>query len=304
VASARFCSGPFRFSGSAAALPGHRAGIRSPLVCRTFIRNNWRHIRSGNQCITTGSEISPVLITGVFLPQIDYSNLWSYSAGVSGGVVIPMLEDEDVETIEKNINLFEGLCQKNDIQYRVHKDFTDFALPGLKKETRFADLLILGSESFYENIGIDEPNSYLKDAIHNAECPVVVVPESCDFPEKNILAYDGSESAVYAIKQFAYLFPDFANNKTVLLYAKSDDEIAFPDEQNIEELCARHFTDLTLIKLGVDPKKYFGLWTSEKQGAILVSGAYGRSAVSMMFKKSFISDVIRDHKLPVFIANR
>jgi hypothetical protein len=250
------------------------------------------------------NELSPILLTGIFLPLIDYSSLWSYSAAASGGLVIPLLEEEDVITIEKNIDRFKSLCQHNNIEYRVHKDFTDFALPALKKETRFADLLILGSELFYVNIGITEPNSYLRDAIHNAECPVVVVPEQFDFPEKNILTYDGSESAVYAIKQFTYLFPDLTDNKTVLLYAKSDDEIAFPDEQYIEELCARHFTNFTLFKLGIDPKKYFSLWTSEKKGAILVSGAYGRSSFSMMFKRSFVADVIRDHKLPVFIANR
>src|SRR5687767_1838698 len=121
------------------------------------------------------NELSPILVTGVFLPQIDYASLWSYSAAASAGLVIPLLEAEDAATIEKNIDRFKALCQKNGIEHRVHKDFTDFALPGLKKETRFADLLILGSESFYDNLGINEPNSYLKDAIHNAECPVVVV---------------------------------------------------------------------------------------------------------------------------------
>ncbi|OQP63870.1 hypothetical protein A3860_23330 [Niastella vici] len=250
------------------------------------------------------NELSPILLTGVFLPQIDYSGLWGSSAGVHGGILMPLVEDDDVETVERSIGRFISLCQANGIDYRLHKDFSDFALPGLKKETRFADLLILGSESFYMNIGINEPNSYLTEAIHDAECPVMVVPEQFEFPEKNILTYDGSESAVYAIKQFAYLFPELANNKTVLVYAKNNDEIAFPDEQYIEELCARHFPELTLFKLGLDPDKYFGLWSGEKQGAMIVSGAYGRSSFSMVFKKSFISDVIRDHKLPVFIANR
>ncbi|OQP63868.1 hypothetical protein A3860_23320 [Niastella vici] len=250
------------------------------------------------------NQMSPILLTGVFLPQIDYAALWSYSAVASAGAFIPLLEEDDAATIEQNIERFKSLCQSNGIEYRVHKEFVDFALPGLKNETRFTDLLILGSESFYLNIGINEPNNYLKDAIHHAECPVLVVPEQFEFPEKNILAYDGSESSVYAIKQFAYLFPEFKDNKTVLLYAGEKEEDSFPDEQNIEELVSRHFTDLTLFKLGVDPKKYFASWSSEKKGSILVSGAYGRSSFSMMFKKSFVSDVIRDHKLPVFIANR
>lgn len=250
------------------------------------------------------NEISPVLITGVFLPQIDYSALWSYSAGVSAGMVIPMVEDQDAVLIKSNIDRFKSLCEANNIEYRVHNDFSDFALPALKKETRFADVAILGSESFYKNVGIADPNSYLKDAIHNAECPVLVVPEKFEYPERNILAYDGSASSVYAIKQFAYLFPELTDNNTVLLYAEGGDEITFPEEQNIEELCTRHFPNLTLFKLELNPKKYFGLWSSEKTGAILVSGAYSRSSFSMAFRKSFISEVIRNHKLPVFIANR
>lgn len=251
------------------------------------------------------NELSPILLTGVFMPLIDYSALWSYSATAAGvGMVIPMLEDDNAAMITKNINRFTAMCQSNNIEFRVHRDFSEFALPSLKKETRFADLMILGSESFYENIGISDPNIFLKEAVHDAECPVLVVPEQFEFPEKNILTYDGSPSSVYAIKQFAYLFPELANRKTVLLYAKNEDEISFPDEHNIEELCSRHFSDLTLFKLGVDPKKYFSVWANEKEGSIIVSGAYGRSSISMLFKKSFVSDIIRDHKLPVFIANR
>jgi hypothetical protein len=249
------------------------------------------------------NELSPILLAGIFLPQVNYSALWSYSsAAIGSGVVIPMLEEGDVATIEQHIERFKALCQMSGIEYKVHKDFTDFALPGLKLETRFADLLILASESFYEYLGVGEPNAFLKDAIHNAECPVLVVPEKYNFPEKNILAYDGSESSVYAIKQFAYMFPEFTDNKTVLLYAGADDETDLPEQQNIEELCSRHFSDLTLFKLGIDPKKYFSVWSGDREGSIIVCGSFGRSSISMLFKKSFVSDVIRDHKLPVFIA--
>lgn len=250
------------------------------------------------------NELSPILLTGIFLPQINYSALWSYSsASMGAGVMLPMLEEGDAAVIEQHIERFKSLCRLSGIEHRVHKDFTDFALPELKLETRFADLLILASESFYEYLGVNEPNVFLKDAIHHAECPVLVVPEKYNFPEKNILAYDGSDSSVYAIKQFAYLFPEFNDNKSVLLYAGTDNT-ELPEAQNIEELCSRHFSDLTLFKLGVDPGKYFAVWTSEREGSIIVCGSFGRSSLSMLFKKSFISDVIKDHKLPVFIASR
>jgi hypothetical protein len=247
----------------------------------------------------------PILLTGIFLPQIDYANLWSYANGSSGTLFIPMVEDQEVDIIEQNMIRFQKLCAANNIDNRLHKDFYDFTLPALKKECRFADLVILGSESFYKNFGQEEPNDYLKDALHAAECPVIVVPEKTSYPETNILAFDGSASSVFAIKQFAYLFPDLCQNKTLLIYAKNREEgIQFPDEEYIEELAARHFSDLSLFKLDFNPRKYLANWLADKENAILVTGAFGRSFFSRLFKPSFVSEIINAHKVPVFIAHR
>jgi Universal stress protein family len=251
------------------------------------------------------NETQPILVTGIFLPQANYANLWSYSGGgISGPVYIPLVENDDAEVIAKNITRFKSLCHSNNIDYRVHTDFTDFALPELKKETEFADLLIVGSGSFYENIGTGEPNEYLEDALHGVECPVIVVPEKFDFPKNNILAYDGSKSAVYAIKQFAYLFPALTKNRTLLVYANEEADEKIPDEAFIEELAARHFPDLTVMKLAINPRKHFAAWLSEKEASILVSGSFGRSMISRLIRKSFITNVIKEHKLPVFITHR
>ena len=114
---------------------------------------------------------------------------------------------------EKHYKRFETLCQHNGIAYRVHKDFIFFAMPELKKETRFADLLIISSEKFYINLASEAPNPYLHEALNRAECPVVVVPETFRFPQRNVLAYDGSETSLFAIKQFAYLFPELCKMK-------------------------------------------------------------------------------------------
>lgn len=250
------------------------------------------------------NEKSKILLTGVFLPQVILSNLWSYADGVNGPLFIPLVEDEDAELVRKNISHFEELCRKNGIEFRIHKDFYDFALPELKKETRFADLLIVGSESFYQNIGVGEPNDYLREALHAAECPVVIVPERFKFPRFNILAYDGSESSIFAMKQFAYLFPELTTNPTMLTYLNKDPDVEIKELVNIEEWAARHFPDLTLSRLEIDSKKYFSSWISERQNSILVSGSFGRSALSQMFKKSFVTDVVRDHKVPVFVTHK
>ena len=251
------------------------------------------------------NSVQPILLTGIFLPQVDYANLWSYANGSAGGLFIPLMEDADTDIIEQNMKRFQKLCAANNIENRLHKDFFDFTLPALKKETRFADLVILGSESFYKNFGSEEPNDYLKDALHTAECAVVVAPEEIHYPETNILAFDGSASSVFAIKQFAYIFPDLCKNKTLLIYAKNrEDGIHFPDEAYIEELAARHFPDLSLFKLNFNPRKYLATWLADKKDAILVTGAFGRSFFSRLLKPGFVSQVINAHKIPVFITHR
>lgn len=250
------------------------------------------------------NEKQPVLLTGAFLPQVDYASLWSYSGGGRvANMYIPLVEDEDAEAVQQNIERFKSYCVKNSIEHRVHKDFFDFTLPELKRESRFADLLIIGSQSFYEDADHASMNDYLKDALHDVECPVVVVPEKFELPQTNILTYDGSPSSVYAIRQFACLFPELAANPTILVYAGGNAEAKFPDEENIMELAGRHFTDLTLLRFEADAKKYFSSWMMENKGALVVTGAFGRSGLSRFFRKSFVADVIAEHKIPVFIAH-
>lgn len=248
------------------------------------------------------NELQPVLLTGVFLPQTELANVWSYADGL-GATFIPMIETEEGEKVQKNIARFEKLCISNNIDFRTHKDFYDLALPELKKESRYSDLLILGSEVFYENLGKNSPGFYLQDVLHDVACPVLLVPEKFNFPESIILAYDGSEDAVYAIKQFAYLFPELLKLQTLLVYANDEAEKDFPDKIQIEELAARHFTNLTFFKLGLNPKKYFTTWVEDKKSALLVSGSFGRTGMSQLFKKSFVKDIITDHQVPVFIAH-
>src|SRR4030095_4448950 len=143
------------------------------------------------------NDVQPALLVGVFLPQARLANTWNYAEAELGS--IPVTDGYETKTINQNIDRFEKLCIKSGIEHRVHKDYYDLALPEMKKESEYADLLILGSEKFYENNGVSSPNSYLRTALHDIKCPVILVPEKFDFPENVILAYDGTEQSLYAI---------------------------------------------------------------------------------------------------------
>lgn len=238
------------------------------------------------------------------MPQAAFANLRSYADGVAGPF-IPLIESSESEIVQQNIDRFEKLGRSNGIDYLTHKDFDDFVIPELRKESLYADLFILGNEVFYENMGTVAPNDCLKESLHDVKCPVILVPEKFDFPKNIILAYDGGDgSVIIAIKQFAYLFPSMTSKKALMVNDSDDPSEDFPDKIPIEELATRHFSDLTMFKLDINPGKYFSYWVSEKKSSILVCGSYGRSGISPLFRKSFVKDVLVDHCLPVFIAHK
>jgi hypothetical protein len=247
--------------------------------------------------------LKPVLLTGIFLPEVDYARFFFFPTAFTAPAYIPMLEDFEVDEVEGNVEEFAQLCQKNFIEYRVHKDLFDSSIPQLTKETRFADLMVIGSETFYTNGIVNGSDEYLKDALHTTECPVIIVPEKFNFPSNIVLAYDGSASSVYAIKQFANLFPELCTLKTILVNA-GDEKHNLPDQVLIEELAARHFENLTITKINSDHKNKINNWLSEHKDLLLVSGSCGRSGVSEIIRKSFIIDIIKEHKTPVFIAHK
>jgi hypothetical protein len=250
------------------------------------------------------NKFSPIFLTGIFMPQVSFASLWSYSSAMAGPEVGYLLDSEDDEKIKQNISLFESLCQDNSIAYGVHKDYNDLAIPEIHRESRFADLLILSGEKFYQDILAAESFHYLTEAIKDAECPVMVLPEKCSFPSENIIAYDGSASAVYALKQFGYLFPELAKLKTTILFLDDDGTADIPHQKLLSELVQQHYADPYFAKLSGYTEHDFTTWLTEKKGVLLVAGAFGRSSVSQMFHKSFLSDVIAAHMLPVFVAHK
>jgi hypothetical protein len=112
----------------------------------------------------------PVYIAAAFVPLIDYSAIWSRSASESKGFLSAvLLEDGDTITVKANMDRFRKFCEDNKISYNIHEDFYDFAIPELKKESRFADLLVIGSERFYEKANHESNMMYLEEALHDVE---------------------------------------------------------------------------------------------------------------------------------------
>ena len=249
------------------------------------------------------NEQEPILLSGVFIPEIDYWNaLYNYSFGM--GAPQPYYPGTDILIAEEAIAQFRRQCTLNGIDYRVHEKEGEGIHEALQTETRFADLLIFSNEGLFNDLEAVVSEEYTEEALHASECPIMIIPEHFSRPEKIVLTYDGTASSVYAIKQFARLFPWMATLETLLVYSHPDPQKGLPELPYLEELAARHFPNLTIMKLDIDPGEYFATWLANVKGAMLVAGAKGRSGFSTLFRKSFVSGIIREHMLPVFIAHK
>lgn len=251
------------------------------------------------------NQLSPLMLAGVFLSPVDYSKILAFS-GIDGVTLLPewLMQNDDESLVNKNIVHFRESCEKEGINYRVHKDNNLMALSSLVEETRFADLLLISSELFYKNVSGRQPNFYLEEVLKKTECPVMLVPETFTDPKQLVLAYDGSESCLFAIKQFAYLFPELTDKETILLSISTHHDEDIPEYSMVSELISGHFPNLQMQQLTLQPKTGFSAWMADQPDSYIVMGAFSRSVISEIFRKSFASRVIQENKMPVFISHK
>ena len=73
--------------------------------------------------------LQPALLTGVFIPQMHYVNLWNYGSTLDVPVFVPLVEGQEDDRLAENMRRFEDLCKQYNISYRVHQSYFDLALP-------------------------------------------------------------------------------------------------------------------------------------------------------------------------------
>lgn len=248
------------------------------------------------------SRRSKIYLTAAFVPMIDYAQLWPPAAAAEAHAFLP-LTDEFEKIARSHARLVEQFCETNSIGCRVHLDTNDFAMAAIRKETRFADLLLLSSRHFFDNITIRQPNAYMQKALHDTECPVLLLPEDPALPDSIVLAYDGTPGSVKAIRQFSQLFPEFTNIPTTLVYLDEKEKGSIPDNDLIRELGNVHFRNFRMLHLAMRTDEFYDSWISMKPNPWLVAGAFGRSEWSRLISHSFVHRLIKEHKVPLFLAH-
>ena len=204
---------------------------------------------------------------------------------------------------EEAIKIFKEECQRNGIIAKVYVDKGEPAREVIF-ESRFADLLIVDPGISFSGREEQTPSSFIKEILAKAECPVLLAPDKFESAEEIIFCYDNTASSVFAIKQFTYLLPELSNKKVYLLEVNKTGREEFNESHRrmIEWLKAHyHFVYYHAIK--GDGKDELFTYFFMKTKKIIVMGAYGRSMLSNLFRKSSADSLLQMVDLPLFITH-
>ena len=202
------------------------------------------------------------------------------------------------------IQQFERTCAVRGVRCQVLNNTKRNAAQAILEESRFADLVIIQPTLSFEKKLEEAPTALVKEILANAECPVMVAPLSVTGIEEIVFAYDGSRSAVFAIKQFTYLFPELADKKAIVLQVNKDDSLPVTEKEKLGKWLRMHYNSIGFQVLkGKASEELYGRLLG-KQNTIVVMGAFGRSWLSGVFKPATAGLLLKTINLPFFITQQ
>lgn len=254
-------------------------------------------------------ELSRSKLTGIFLENLVRETRPAKmlkETAIEGGINV---ETENIEELKEqcaadNIQLFKDSCGRRGVTGIVHRD-RGVPLEDVIIESRYADLLLIDASTSFSATKESVPTRFVTDVLADAECPVVVLPESFEGLNKIVFTYDGRSSSVFAIKQFTYLFPELADHSVIVLTIMDDKNKPAPEERyKLKEWLHDHYNDVDFIVTDGNVKT--GLMDNLllRTKDFIIMGAFGRNAFSTLFSPSHAAPVLKLVSQPVFIAHQ
>lgn len=248
-------------------------------------------------------------LVGVFLDDPTYTSYKIYDVVLKEGAseaTLNQYDEEDAERRKEAARRFESACNDAGINHSAHHDH-DIALRELLHESIYADLLIIDCHETLTHYEEKQPSRFIRDLLSDVQCPVLLVPHKYKpIDKKIVLLYDGEPSSVYAIKMFTYLLPLFQSLDTEIVCVKTVNQTShLPDNKLMKELIKRHFpkVNYNIIK-GIAEVEIVKHLKNVGPNALVVLGAYRRGRVSRWFHESMADTLIKETKLPLFIAHQ
>lgn len=247
-------------------------------------------------------------LVGVFLDDLTYTSYKIHELILKDSVPVEKLnvyEAKDKATRDLAAKNFEKSCQKAGLKYTIHHN-REIAIHSVKHESIYCDLLIIDSGETLTHYTEKLPTRFIRDLLGDTQCPVLVVPQKYHPIQKIVLLYDGGPSSVFAIKMFSYLLPELKDLQTEVVSVNPENsKIQLPESKLMKEFMRNHYpkAKYTVMTGWAEDDIVRHLNKQKQANVLVVLGAYRRGTVSRWFRESMADILMKEVKLPLFIAH-
>lgn len=247
-------------------------------------------------------------LTGVFLDDFTNHSYKIYELIKEEGGYFEkkqkQLDEKDAEKRSLAVKKFEEACSKAGVEHSLHHD-RNIAIQALLHESIYADLIIIDYNETLTPYTEKAPTRFIRELLTDVQCPVLTTPRAYKPINKLVLLYDGEPSSVHAIKMLSYSLASLKQyDAEVISVNPPARSLHVPDNRLMKEFMKRHFPNAkyTVLK-GLAEEQIVNFLKEQKTNPLVVLGAYRRGMVSRWFRESMADVLMRELKLPLFIAH-
>lgn len=171
------------------------------------------------------------------------------------------------------------------------------------KETRFADLLLIKNTTSFSVWQDSNPPLFIREMLADAQCPVMVLPETIHYLREVIFTYNGTFSSMFAIRQFTQLFDGLSETPVKVVHIVEGEDKKVPNGRLLKEYLGHHYEEVTYLTREGSPSGELMALTIHGENSVITFGAYGRSKASRFFHRSDADCLLRTTNIPIFITH-
>ena len=204
-------------------------------------------------------------------------------------------EEEEAHFIEDKVKLFKDYCEANKMAHAA-RTITENYLENINDETAFADYVLCDAH-------LDLDLFSMPNFISSAHCPVLLIPTVVTSFNHVIFTFDGHMSSIHAMKQFAYLFSKNKNLQVSLVTVLPPHTDLMDYDTLVREWITTHFPEAGIEILQGEVKSQLSAYINQHVNSMVVMGAFGRNALSKLFRESLVPAILKNTKAPLFISH-
>ncbi len=204
-------------------------------------------------------------------------------------------DNEQLRSLDTNIELFAATCNASNVVYKFHTINTNH-LDTLIDYSAFADLIVCDADT--------EPINYsMNTLLADTHCPILMINKDYKDTDTLVFAYDDKLSSIYAIRLFAYLFECYKNLPVHFVSVLPSNIIGLEYDDLIREWLPLHYPNAKIEIIKGETKNELTNYINQLSNPLIVMSAFGRSLLSRFFKESLANYIITQTNAPIFIAH-